>query len=275
MPDFDLASGEAWLWMAGSLLLAGLWTNLAWLFSPWVEAGRSPEDSESLAERIVIQLANWRFSPALFQGLRLLYYIALPFAALFWGFDAVISRFFGLQPLILPTLGSLQASTSVNANWLDWAHDIGWTAALGFSSWALLLLAGWVRRLALAKTDRPRPGGRASGWQFPREALYHETHWAFYRSAPIVTFGLYWGTWAGLTLVALEALLNPAWREGLRAPERATTLLLRAALTVISSLLFLHTQNLWLAILLHWGVTSGLRALYPPLIDVVPEGTGA
>jgi hypothetical protein len=271
MPAFDIASGEAWFWMAGSLLLAGLWVNLAWMFSPWLETGRSPGDSESLAERIVVQLANWRFSPALFQGVRLLYYVGLPFAALFWGYDAVITRFFGLQQLVLPTSGALEGSASINANWLDWAHDVGWAAALGLGSWGVLLVAGWVRRRALADADRPRPGGSASGWETLREALYHEVHWAFYRSAPIVTFGLYWGTWTGLALAALEALANPVWRKGLREPERAAALLLRAAMGVISSLLFLRAQNLWLAILLHWGVTTGLRAFYPVFLGVPPE----
>jgi hypothetical protein len=271
MSVFHLASGEAWFWMAGSLLLAGLWVNLAWLFSPWLDAGRSPDDSESLAERIVVQLANWRFSPVLFQGLRLLYFVGLPFAALFWGYDAVITRFFGLQRLVLPTSGVLEGSTSINANWLDWAHDIGWATALGLGSWAVLLAAGWVRRRALADADRPRLGARASGWETLREAVYHEVHWAFYRSAPIVTFGLYWGTWTGLALAALEALVNPVWRQGLRKPQTAAALLLRAALAVVSSVLFLRTQNLWLAILVHWGVTSGLRAHYPAPSDVAPE----
>jgi hypothetical protein len=49
-------------------------------------------------------------------------------------------------------------------------------------------------------------------------------------------------------------------------------LLLRAALAVISSLLFLLTQNLWLAVLVHWGVTSGLRSLYPAPSAVVAWG---
>jgi hypothetical protein len=272
MPAFDLLPGEAWLWLGGSLLLAGLWTNLAWLCSPWVEAGRSPDDSESLAERIVVQLANWSFAPALFQGLRLLYYVGLPFAALFWGCDALVSRPFGLQRLALPIPGALAESVSINANWLDWAYDIGWAAALGLSSWALLLVAGCVRRRALADTGGPRPGGRASGWETLREALYHEVHWAFYRNAPVVALGSYWGAWAGLTLAALEALANPAWRKGLGTPERSAALLLRAALAVVSTLLFLRTQNLWLAILLHWGVTSGLRSLYPAPSGVTPEG---
>jgi hypothetical protein len=274
MPALDLASGEAWLWLAASLLMAALWTNLAWLFSPWAEAGRLPHDSESLAERIVVQLANWHFARVLFQGLRLLYYVGLPFAALFWGYDAVISRFFGLQRLVLPTSGAPGQRASINANWLDWGHDIGWTAVLGLASWGVLLTAGWVRRRAVSDSDGPPPGSRASGGETLREALYHEIHWAFYRNAPIVTLGLYWGTWMGLTLAALEALANPVWRRGLRNPARAATLLLRAAMAVVSSLLFLRTQNLWLSVLLHWGVTSGLRGLYPAPSGIAPEGTG-
>jgi hypothetical protein len=274
MLAFDLALGEPWLWLAGSLLLATLWTNLAWLFSPWVEAGRSLDDSESLAERIVVQLANWRFASTLFQALRLLYHIGLPFVALFWGRDAVISRFLGLQRLALPTAAALAEGASANANWLDWANDAGWTAALGLGSWAMLLAAGWVRHQALARAGEPRLGSKATGWETLREALYHEIHWAFYRNAPIMAFGFYWGTWAGLTLVALEAVLNPAWRKGLSTPGGAASLVLRAALAVISSLLYLQAQNLWLAILLHWGVTSGLRTLYPAASSFTPEGAG-
>jgi hypothetical protein len=274
MLAFDLASGEAWLWLAGSLLLATLWTNLAWLFSPWVEAGRSANDSESLAERIVVQLASWRFAGTLFQGLRLLYHVALPFAALFWGHDAVISRFFGLQRLTLPVAGALAEGVSTNANWLDWSQDIGWAAALGLGSWAMLLAAGWVRRQALARAGESHSTSRTPGWETLREALYHETHWAFYRNAPIVTLGVYWGTWAGLALSALEAVLNPTWRRGLSTPGRAAPLVLRAALAVISSLLFLRTQNLWLGILIHWGVASGLRTLYPAPSSLTPEGAG-
>jgi hypothetical protein len=274
MPALQLASLERWLWLGGSLLLAGLWTNLAWLFSPWTEPGRSPDDSESLAERIVIQLANWRFAPAFLQTLRLLYYVVLPFAALFWGYDAVVRRFLGLQQLVLPSSAAMVDDASVSANWLDWSHDIGWAAVLGLGSWGLLLAGGWIRRRALADTDGPPLAGRASGWEALREALYHEIHWAFYRNAPIVALGLYWGTWVGLALAALEALANPAWRKGLGTQGRTGTLLLRAALAVISSLLFLRTQNLWLAVLLHWGVTTGLRSLYPALLAATPESAG-
>jgi len=52
------------------------------------------------------------------------------------------------------------------------------------------------------------------------------------------------------------------WRKGILSVERSPALLQRAALAVVSGLLFLRTQNLWLAIPLHWGVTLGVRGLY-------------
>jgi hypothetical protein len=263
MPAFDPEVGEAWIWLGGSLLLAALWTNLAWLFSPWVEAGRSPDESESLAERIVVQLTTWRFAPLLFQGLRLLYHVGLPFAALIWGYDAVVTRFLGLQRLALPSASQLTASAPINANWLNWAQDVGWAAALGLGSWGLLLLGGWVHRRALSDGDRRRVGCRASAWETLREALYHEIHWAFYRNAPVVALGLYWGTWAGLVLAALEAFVNPLWRRDLVTPHAARGLLLRASLAVVSCLLFLRTQNLWLATIVHYGIALSLRSWYP------------
>jgi hypothetical protein len=262
MPISDTLLSEAWLWLGGSLLLAVFWTNLAQLYSPWVTRGKPADDASSLAERIVIQVATWRFASALFRVLRLLYYVGLPLAALLWGYDAVVSRFLGLQRLMLPTSSGAHRSALVSANWLDWLHDLGWTAAVGLGSAALLLAAGWARRRALPTTGGGDGGSRASSWGTAREALYHEIHWSFYRNAPIVTFGSYWGVWAGLGLTALEAIANPAWRERFSDPVRAPAQLLHAALAVTSSALFLQTQNLWLAVLLHWAVSWGLHRLY-------------
>jgi membrane protease YdiL (CAAX protease family) len=120
-----------------------------------------------------------------------------------------------------------------------------------------------------------RPTGRAPGWETLREALYYEIHWAFYRNAPIVTLGVYWGAWVGVALAAIQAAANPAWRKGLSTPGTAAALLLRAALAVISSLCFLRTQNLWLAILLHWGVTAGLRTHYQVPLSIEPQESAA
>jgi hypothetical protein len=257
MPEFETTFVEAWLWLAGSVLLAAFWTNLVWLFSPWVEKERASDDFGSLAERIVVAVATWRFAPASFEGLRLLYYVGLPFAALFWGRDAVVSRLLGLQPFILPA--TEERSAMVSANWFDWLHDIGWALALGLGSFGVFLLARWTRRRALTDGEVDERSAQEPSWKTIREAAYHEIHWAFYRNAPIVTFGPYWGVWVGLLLVALEALANPTWRKGLSVPKRVSEQLLRAMLAVASSVLFLRTQNLWLSIVCHSMVSWGLQ----------------
>lgn len=257
MPEFGTMPLDALLWLAGSLLLAVFWTNLAWLFSPWVEAERGSGEFGSLAERIVVAVATWRFAPAWFQGLRLLYYVGLPFAALFWGHDAVVGRLLGLQPFVLPENG--QRSATISANWFDWLQDFGWALGLGLGSLGLFLLVRWAHHRALISGEDEGWGGQTSSWETIREAAYREIHWAFYRNAPIVTLGLYWGIWVGLLLVALEALANPVWRRGLTVPERASKQLLRATLAVVSSVLFLRTQNLWLSMALHWVVSWGFQ----------------
>lgn len=270
MAIFGTTVSDAWLWLAASLFLAVFWSNLAWVFSPWIDEDRSTGEFRSLPERVVCRIATWRFASASLQAVRLLYYVGLPFSALFWGRDALIGRFFGLKPLALPLSGDSQHSVLLTANWLDWLHDFGWAAALGLGSAGLLLLAGWARRRALGSKERRGGGRKTSGWETIREAAYHEIHWAFYRNAPIVAFGLYWGIWVGVALVALEALANPLWRSGLSDPGRTSPQLLRASLVVVSGLLFLETQNLWLAIAVHAAVWWGLKGIYDVSSDAIP-----
>lgn len=147
----------------------------------------------------------------------------------------------------------------VSANWFDWLHDFGWALALGLGSFGVFLLARWTRRRALTDGEVDERSAQEPSWKTIREAAYHEIHWAFYRNAPIVTFGPYWGVWVGLLLVALEALANPTWRKGLSVPKRVSEQLLRAMLAVASSVLFLRTQNLWLSIVCHSMVSWGLQ----------------
>lgn len=251
--------GEGWLWLGVSLLLAVFWSNLVWLFSPWVEADRARGEFGSLAERIVVEVATWRFASASHQILRLLYYVGLPFAALFWGHDAIVGRLFGLQPLLVPEAGGTQQSTLLSANWLDWLGDLGWAAVIGLGSWGVLVLGALAWRRALSSLEGDGEGTGSPESRTLREAVYHEIHWAFYRNAAIVVWGLYWGIWMGLGLVALEALANPIWRKAMSDPTQAPRQLLRASLAVVSSLLFLQTQNLWLAVVVHAAVTWGLR----------------
>lgn len=245
-----LTLSEGWLWLGSSLFLAILWKNLVWFF-------RQPR--LGIVGKFLTQLAAYRFSPWLLQILRLLYYVGLPFAALLWGRDAVIGRLLGLQRFELVDL----SGEGVNDNWLDWVHDVGWAVMLGLGAWGLLTLGWWAYRRALATAHEEGMLIRAnvSGWVLLREAAYHEIHWAFYRNAPIQAWGAYWGIWAGLALAALEAALNPAWRESLGDPQRAPAQLMRGALAVVSSVLLWLTQNLWLALALHWGVSWGLAAL--------------
>jgi hypothetical protein len=256
VPELTVAWGAGWLWLGGSLLLAALWANLSWFF-------RQPRSDA--AGEFVARLNAWRFSPWLLQLLRLLYYIGVPFAALLWGHDAVVGRLLGLQPLNLnlSIASGKEASASVAANWLDWAHDVGWAAILGIAAWGVLALGWWAYRRAMvaAGEEDVVTGANSSGWVLLREAAYHEAHWAFYRNAPSLVVGTYWGVWTGLALVVLEAALNPGWRKDLADPQQAPGQLMRGALSIVSSVLFLLTENLWLALALHWGVSWGVAAL--------------
>ena len=80
----------------------------------------------------------------------------------------------------------------------------------------------------------------------------------FYRNAPVVTLGTYWGTWAGLIPLMLEAGLNPWCWAALRDPKKRPATLLRAGMAILSAAFYLQTVSLWLTVLLHWGVTWGV-----------------
>ena len=261
MPEPTVGWSEGWVWLGGSLFLIVLAANVSWFF-------RRPR-SGAIGE-FVAGLVSWRFSPWLLQVMRLLAYIGVPFAALLWGHDAVTRGLLALQPFELAGPSWRAAGGSLANDWLDWARDTGWAVALGMGVFVLLATGWWAYRRALITAGI---GGatteiETSGWVVLREAVYHEVHWAFYRNAPILTLdgylgftlGKYWGVWVGLALVALEALLNPAWRHGLTDAERAPAQLMRAALAIVSSILFLQSGNLWLALALHFGVSVGMSA---------------
>ena len=205
--------GESWIWLGASLLTGAVCANVAWFF-------RRPRSGP--VGQVVSSLQAWPHSGWLLQGLRLLFYVGGPFAALVVGHDAVTSRFLGLQPLATPTSGQTGADV-VGANWRNWTQDVGWAAALGIALWLFLAIAWWRHCRALREIgETPRCTTTAvSGWMTFREAAYHEVHWAFYRNAPIIALGPYWGTWIGLVLVGLEASLNPAWRRALADVQRS------------------------------------------------------
>lgn len=252
-----MADWDRWVWLAGSFLLAVVVAQVFWRL-------RRADDPPVW----VSKLLAWPYSPSLFLVVRFLFYVGVPFSALIWGRDAVVGRRLGLQPLLLlrALSGEPASAAEMGANWADWARDVGWSAGLGIAAWALMAVGWWV--VGRAPTGRRLSVPPTSPGRSLLEAAFHEVHWAFYRNAPIVTLelytsvspGLYWGAWAGLALVGLEASLSPGWWADLGSGERAPTTAMRAVLAVLSVVLALLTENLWLAVLTHWLVSYGLTA---------------
>jgi hypothetical protein len=195
----------------------------------------------------------------------------VPFAALtLGGGDIVVGRWMGLQPLMTfrSILGEPVSAAEIVVSRADWVQDLGWATGLGGATWVVMAL-GW-RFAQNAASGPPKVEWEAPfRWSF-LEAIFHEVHWAFYRNVPIVALalygdvpnGVYWGAWAGMALVVIEMALDPRWMTGLMAPEQAPRSFARAGLVVLSVVLFLKTQNLWLAILVHWAVTWGLEKVW-------------
>jgi hypothetical protein len=250
---------QRWIWLLGSFLLAVAAAQITF------RARRLPVPPNWLSDLLV-----WPYTPALILILRILFYVGIPLAALDWGRDVIVPRWMGLQPL-LAFRGLLEAPASANElaeNWANWVWDAGWAVGLG-SGAGVLLAVGWWSVARKAWLNGPLTAARGSLGRTLLEAVLHEVHWAFYRNVPIVALALtrpdaealYWGTWAGLALIGLEAVLNPYWWAALFSPQNAPMAFVRAGLAALSAVLFLKTQNLWLAILVHWGVSWGLYKL--------------
>ncbi len=230
---------DRWLWLGGSVLIALLSTWTTWLLR-----------RQAWAQRL---RASPFFSPLL-QLVRFLYYIGGPFAALLWGHDAVVERWFGLAPLPL-LLGPAITPEERLQLWMDGVRGLGWVVLLGAVAWAILAVIWWA---AGRRSDGDIVRLPLSIPSALREAFFQETHWMFYRNGPSVVLGNYWGAWMGLGIIALEAILNPWWWESLREPEKRPLTLIRAGMAVLSAACYLQIANLWLSVLLHWGVTGGL-----------------
>ncbi len=237
---------QRWLWLAASVATALLFASLQWLLrqpgerlSPWVERGR-----------------QWPGAPWLWQMARLSYAVGIPALALFWQ-GALTERGLGLQPVLW--ISDSLSPALIQANWVDWVRDVGWAAGIGGGGWLLVIVGQHLVQRATGEGARYlHQPGRAL-----REAVYHQVHWAFYREPFVLLWGVSWGAWAGLGLVALEAALNPVRWEDWRFFGRGRDLLVRAVLAVVSLLLYLQTQNLWLAILTDWALGWALGSARP------------
>jgi len=224
--DYKLESA---LWVGISMGLYVLAVHVAWHY-------RRPRPGR--LGRWVEAIQGWAHRHWPLGAVRFLYYIGIPYAGL-------------LRGVILPRLMGLTDP--------DWVKGIGLGAALGGGAFLLLALICWWYNRAI--TALPVPTKREglghepiNGWGLLREAIYLQTHWAFYRSVVILLLDdHYIGTFLGFLLITLEWAMNPAWREALSQPWRSVTPLIRWGMALSTAIIFLLIRNLWVLVPIHWA----------------------
>ena len=221
------------LWALASFAVAVIGSNLLWMVC---QSRRRPAQ----------HLASWLATlPG--QGLlwlaRVAWLIGPGYAALLAG--AASPRLMGLSQI-------------------DWGSGLGW--GVGFAALALaVLLAGG---LSYRRSQSPAAPG-AAPWPSLSAAiagsalLFFEAgafqfQWAFYRSAAIegaANLGapnpVMAGVWLAVVIIGLQALLSPWFWRDLRTPDLAGRQVLRAALLLTTSVVYLLSRNFWLAWVLH------------------------
>jgi hypothetical protein len=230
-----------WYWIATSVLLSALVNGLVWRCRRLTDIGIHPS-------------LEWLLS-FLREGGRFLYFVGLPYAAL---------------------VGGLIPATKAGLVNLAWLRDLTLSLPLGLGTFLVLL----GLRALIRWREKNVPGGPVpwepplSSWGTLRESVYQEIHWAFYRSAPLITMDDRAQAIAlGLGIVALEAWLNPAWRALWQDPGQAPTALRTAGLAVLMAVVFGITGNLWVAVGLHVAVDTACGWTWPRLVSVsgLPE----
>lgn len=223
---------ERWLWLVVSFGIALLATGVQ-LAQDLIGKRATP----STPPRPAVTIPAWTI-----QFLRILYAVGIPALALLWR-GALTERGLGLKPL--------QWTAAEASNWTAWAADIGWACAIALGTGVLLWLGNLPRNVVAAKIQQ-RPDIAL------REAVYHQAHWAFYREPFVLLWGVTVGAWLGLLLVAFEAIINPIHWNNLRSPARGRNMVVRSGIAIMSVMLYIQTQNLWVAILadaaLGWGL---------------------
>jgi hypothetical protein len=198
----------------------------------------------------------WPFGPLVTGGVRLLYYLGIPYFAILQG------------DIDLRTLGLIGGDLSA-------ALVVG--ASVGLAAWVVLALA-WRRLLPPVQTDVPATVSRqpGDGWPGLLDALCSQAHWALYRSWPILMWGPYYGVFAGLALAAAELLagmlLRHDWARTGGTAWAWEIGLTRLALAWITALVFLASNSLWACLLVHAGLVWVLfpQRQSPPVRDADP-----
>jgi hypothetical protein len=259
----QLALTDPLLWVLGSLVLAVVATNVAWL------ARRAARGGHALTLDSV-----WAGLEPLIWLLTALYLFLLPIGALWAG---------ALSPYLM------------GLSETDWVNALVSGGFLAASSGAVIVFGWLVYRHKLPA--RPRTGSSVRPWLAPIDAALLQWHWAFYRAGVIGWLALvikmensvpeaflalvreqplYWGSWLGMILVAVEWALNPFARRALfgsqDSPEYAPAAertVLRMALAVVTTALFVLTRNFWLSLACHVIVETAIVAFMP--VPAVPS----
>jgi hypothetical protein len=250
----DYYKVELALWVGLSIGLYALGVDMAWHY-------RRPRPGRM--GRWVGVVKGWPYGHWLLEAIRLLYYIGIPYAAL-------------LRGVALPRLMGLTN--------LNWFKGIGLGTVLGGGNLLLLaLIWRWYARAvaALPLSARERAGtslefaGSTNKWAFLREAIYLESHWAFYRSATILLLDDYYvGIFLGFLLVTLEWAMNPAWRKDWGLSWRSTDILMRWSMAFTMAIIFFFIRNLWVLVLIHWGVEMAchrLLTVFSQWLEIGPQ----
>lgn len=223
-------------WLIGSVALAILVTNLAWLLTR--RSNRVPATAQ--------QIAAWLGTALFFM---------LP-PVLAWRAGALSPFYLGVSGVDwIPTLmtGAPVAGLIIGVLW------VGWLA--------------YRRTLPRpARTANPGHEHFLATLRAPLDAALRQWHWAFYRAAAIAWIttwtpatewlasiakidltaeALYWGSWLGLLFLAAEWALNPFGRSALRNPQEQAASFRQVILAVATTALFVLTRNLWLCLICH------------------------
>lgn len=216
--------------LGASIALYALAANLAWV-------QRAPRGGR-LGRLIEWWQTRW-VGRTIGELGRWVYYLALPWATLMLGYSTVRA---------LCVWG------------MDWLAPILMLGLLALGATAAIL---WVWQ-PYARAEHPHAIDE-SGWNWARHAieiLYQEAHWAFYRCGPILWLGdFYWGSFFGLMLALLEGWSNPKVRASVREVARADAPLWSGSIAIISTVVFIFTQNTWYCLLLHLALDQGLRGI--------------
>jgi hypothetical protein len=237
-------SRELLLWVALSIALYVVSTQLAWR-THRLETGFLGEN--------IRWLDTWRFRSLAGQLLRLLFYVVIPYGLLVQR-RLLTGRLMGLAGADPGSfLGWTAASWLRGACWALLCGLVG-VLAVGGSWWAL------ARRLDKEAVFylHPRPPASQIFW----DALFLQIHWGFYRAAAGVWLKEgepYWSVFVGLALIGLEAAGDPGLYFDHQWPASASGWVRLAAVAWMTGVLFLLTRNLWLGVVVHWGVTWTLN----------------